>query len=224
VQISDAPLKIPEPWAKNAGASFITYPVPTPSQIGIRNGAASFNDGFPPNTFSPLDAGGAGPFGTDYNGIFKQITAGLQWIQAGGPAKYDGSYQSTIGGYMNGAVVLSAVTAGLYWRSTTDNNVTNPDAAGAGWVAQWGNGSLSSNGYWVFPFGLVVQWGALNPTGSVPRTLTFPLTFPNACFTLVLTDAGNSLQTWSVVSLSAASASVTSTSAVTSVFWIAIGH
>jgi hypothetical protein len=31
-------------------------------------------------------------------------------------------------------MVQSASTAGLFWFSTTDNNVTNPDSAGAGWL------------------------------------------------------------------------------------------
>lgn len=181
MQISDAPIKIPEPWAVDADPSYITYPVPTPSQIGIRNGAASFHDGFPPNTFVSLDAGGAGPFGTDYNGILKQITAGLQWFQAGGPATYDSSFQSNIGGYPNGTVVLSAVTAGLYWRSTTDNNVTNPDTGGAGWVNQAGHGSLAAPGYWVFPFGLIIQWTSQNIPSGVLTTVTLPIAFPTGC-------------------------------------------
>lgn len=131
---SSIPPKIPLAWAASAGGGFINYPVPTPSQIGITNGAASFTDGFPPNTFVAEASGGAGPFGKDFNGIFKQLTADMQWQQAQGIWTYDAAFQSTIGGYPNGALVQSATTVGTVWQSTADNNVTNPDAAGAGWT------------------------------------------------------------------------------------------
>jgi hypothetical protein len=131
---SQVPLKIPLPWAASAGIGYITYPVPTLSQQGITNGAASFTDGFPPDCFIPIGAGGAGPFGKDFNGLFQQITAGLQWVQAGGPWKYDATFQTAIGGYPNNAVVASAVQNNLFWISTVDNNLTNPDTGGAGWL------------------------------------------------------------------------------------------
>ena len=135
MQDSQQPPKIPLPFGANAGPSFITYPTPTPSQIGITNGAASFYDGFPPNCFVPFASGGAGPFGKDFNGLLRQTTAGLQWEQAGGPTFYDSSFQTAIGGYPQGAVVASAVTFAKWWLSTVDNNVTNPDTGGAGWIA-----------------------------------------------------------------------------------------
>ena len=132
--VANVPIKIPAAWANSAGASYINYPVPTPSQQGITNGAASFTDGFPPNNFIPYASGGAGPYGRDFNGILKQITAGLQWGQAGGfPMPYDATFQTAVGGYFNGSLVASVTTAGKYWLSTVDNNTTNPDAAGAGW-------------------------------------------------------------------------------------------
>ena len=134
MQDSDIPTKIPLAWANSAAGSYLTYPVPTPSQIGITNGAASFTDGFPPDCFLPYASGGAGPFGKDFNGVLKQLTAGLQWAQAGGPWIYDATFQTAIGGYANGAIVMSATTPGKYWLSTADNNTTNPDTGGANWV------------------------------------------------------------------------------------------
>src|SRR6266702_798858 len=131
--LSSSPTKIPLPFASSASTLY-TNPVPTQSQIGIKNGAASFYDGFPPLSFIPLSAGGAGPFGADFNGLLNQITSGLQWLQAGGAVAYDGTFQAAIGGYTSGAIVQSAVQQGVLWGSTVDNNLTNPDTAGAGWV------------------------------------------------------------------------------------------
>lgn len=143
---TDIPIKIPAIWGNAAGGTYITYPVPTPSQQGITNGAASFTDGFPPDCFLPYASGGAGPFGKDFNGILKQLSAGLQWTQAGGPWIYDGTFQTAIGGYANGAIVMSATTAGKYWMSTADNNTTNPDTGGANWVQFAAAPSSSSTG------------------------------------------------------------------------------
>jgi hypothetical protein len=131
---SAIPPKIPLPFGSSAGGSYINYPIPTASQIGITNGAASFTDGFPPNCFVPVASGGAGPFGKDFNGLLKQTTAGLQWSQAIGIWKWDSAWSTTIGGYPNGAIVQSATTPGVLWQSTTDNNTSNPDTGGANWT------------------------------------------------------------------------------------------
>ena len=126
MQDSGVPPKIPLPFANGAGGPYINA-IPLASQIGITNGAASYTDGFPPLTFVSLSAGGSGPFGKDFNGLLNQVTAGLQWAQAGGPWKYDGTFATQIGGYPQGAIIASASTFGLFWLSTADNNTVNPD-------------------------------------------------------------------------------------------------
>jgi hypothetical protein len=128
---SQIPTYFPEPFAINAGAGY-TRPIPKNSQIGLINGAASLNDGFPPLCFQPIESGGFAPFGQDFNGLLEQITAGLQWLQAGGLAQYNSTLQTAIGGYPNGAVLIKASGNG-FWISTADNNVTDPDTGGAGW-------------------------------------------------------------------------------------------
>lgn len=133
MQDSNTPAKIPLPWASSAGGGYIEV-IPTASQIGITPGRASFTDGFVPLNFVPLASGGVGPLGKDFNGILNQVTAGLQWQQAGGPILYDAAFSSAIGGYPAGAVIAKAGMGGRFWYSLVDNNVTNPDAAGAGWI------------------------------------------------------------------------------------------
>lgn len=134
MQLSQIPRKFETPFAASAGPSFINFPVPAASQVGVTPGAASLFDGFPPLNFTPTNSGGVPPRGVDFNGLLYQITAWNQWTAAGGAIPYDATFQATVGGYPNGAVVASLVVQGNYWQSTVDNNTTNPDAGGAGWI------------------------------------------------------------------------------------------
>lgn len=133
MQSSNIPAKIPLPFAYAAGPSYKNT-IPTASQIGITNGKASLTDGFPPLTFTALSAGGVPPFGADFNGILNEVTAIQQWQNAGGFFPYDLVFSTAIGGYPKGAILQAANFAGL-WTNTVENNTTNPDTGGAGWVS-----------------------------------------------------------------------------------------
>ena len=110
-----------------------TYPIPVASQIGIKPGAASFADGFPPLTRTALDAGGIPPNGEDVNGILYMLSAHMALINSGQPYLYDAGQATAIGGYGQGAVVQKATLDG-FWLNTVNGNTSNPDAGGAGWV------------------------------------------------------------------------------------------
>jgi len=127
------PTKIPLPFAYNA-TSTNKNTIPTASQIGVVNGRASLNDGFPPLNFTPISSGGVPPFGGDMNGILNEITAIQQWQEAGGFFFYDSAFSTTIGGYPKGAILQSTNNNGL-WISSAENNTTNPDTGGAGWTS-----------------------------------------------------------------------------------------
>lgn len=129
MQYSQIPVKFAIPFGANAGGGYINA-IPQASQPG---GRASLNDGFPPANFIPIGAGGEPPFGADFNGILNQITSWSQWQNAGGLTKYDGTFATAIGGYPFGSL-LAGTTAGVLWLNTVDNNTTNPDSGGAGWV------------------------------------------------------------------------------------------
>jgi hypothetical protein len=126
---SGIPTKYQYYWAQGAGGAYVRTP-PFPSSA--TPGAASFNDGFPPTN---MTLGGIPPFGQDENGILRLETQWSQWLQMGGPVPYDATFQGQVGGYPAGSLISSASTLGLFWFSTTDNNVTNPDASGAGWTS-----------------------------------------------------------------------------------------
>lgn len=129
MQASNAPTKSAVPFA-NSGTK---NTIPVASQIGITPGLASFTDGFPPLTMTPLAAGGVPPYGADFNGILNFLSAAARWDQAGGGYVYDSAFATAAGGYPKGALLLRADLSG-YWLSTAENNTTNPDTGGAGWV------------------------------------------------------------------------------------------
>lgn len=132
---SAAPLRLPKPFAAGAGGGFIR-PIPTASQIGIQNGAASLTDGFPPLTMTPLGSGGVPPFGQDTNGLLNWLSSINQWYQLGGPLVYDATFATAIGGYPKGSVLQAAGLAGGFWRCTADGNLTDPDGgSAANWVS-----------------------------------------------------------------------------------------
>lgn len=138
MQLSNAPLKIVLPWASGGGKNVI----PINSQIGIVPGAASLTDGFPPLTRTPISAGGVAPSGLDMNGILFEISAQTRWGMMGAGYTYDATFaaDSNVGGYPKGARILRTDAQG-YWLNTVDNNTTDPEAGGAGWVPDFQYGS-----------------------------------------------------------------------------------
>ncbi len=129
MQSSDVPAKTPIPFGASATGSYIRA-VP---QTTADPAAASFDLGFPAQTFTDEGAGGTPPDGRDFNGILNFLSAWARWQSAGAPVIYDSAFQTAISGYPRGAVVASAATLGIFWLSTAENNVTNPDTGGAGW-------------------------------------------------------------------------------------------
>jgi hypothetical protein len=154
---SAIPTKITLPFGNNAGVSYIRT-IPLGSQIGIHDGWASFTDGFPPVCFLPVAGGGTPPFGQDVNGLLFQISGWNRWQAAGGSVPYDSTFQTAIGGYPANAVVASGTTVGRFWRSTVDNNTTNPDTGGANWVST--------------SFGRLIQMRTWNTAGVFTYTPT----------------------------------------------------
>jgi hypothetical protein len=129
------PVRFQKAWAVNAAGAYIRT-VPVASQIGIQDGAASFNDGFVPDNFAALSGGGVPPFGQDFNGILNAETSWDQWYQAGAPISFDATFAAAVGGYPQGAIVDSSIVLGAQWYSTVDSNLTNPDdpLTSVGWA------------------------------------------------------------------------------------------
>lgn len=132
MKASDIPASFPIAFAADASSPTNIRPIPVTSADPT---AASLTLGFPPDTFLPLGSGGTPPDGKDFNGILNQITLWNQWQNAGSPVKYDATFSGDIGGYPAGSLLVAASGNANFWVSTVDDNVTNPDASGAGWAA-----------------------------------------------------------------------------------------
>jgi len=173
LQQSQVPGKFSIPFANNAGAPYINFPIPTNSQIGIVNCRASLTDGFPPLTFTPQNAGGCPPFGADFNGILKMISLWSQWSGAGAAVTYDSAFSASIGGYPKNAQIANASVAGCYWISTVDNNTSDPDTGGSGWSASCPGGGIggtstgAANAQAVTTTPFALTSGGLPQTGTV---------------------------------------------------------
>lgn len=129
MQSSSVPKKLALPFAVNGEKQNI----PEESQIPIDGGRASYSDGFPPLTRTPVSAGGVPPFGTDFNGVLNDITNAIRWSNAGMGYSFDSVFAGKIGGYPKGSVLLNSSKDGL-WINTSENNITNPDSSGGlGW-------------------------------------------------------------------------------------------
>ena len=143
MQFSNAPGKIPLPFAASGGKNTI----PQQSQILITPGAASLTDGFPPLTRTLISAGGVPPSGLDMNGILYETTAISTWANAGAGYKFDSTFagNSAVGGYPATARVARSDGLG-YWINTVDNNTTDPESSGAaaaGWFPDTTTGAAS---------------------------------------------------------------------------------
>lgn len=132
MQISNLPKLLPVPFA-NSGSK---QDIPVASQIGVEGGRASYTDGFPPLTRTPIAAGGIPPFGTDFNGVLNDITSAIRWAQAGGGYGYDSTFSSGVSGYPVGARLANSTGDG-YWLNTVDGNTNNPETAAASPLTGW---------------------------------------------------------------------------------------
>lgn len=126
---ANAPAYLPIPFGASAIGGTIRA-IPTTSADPT---AASLLLGFPIATFTPIALGGTPPNGGDFTGILNWLSSINQWMQAGGLPVYNVAFQTAIGGYPNGAVLVAAAGTFL-WISTVDSNVTDPDTGGAGWL------------------------------------------------------------------------------------------
>lgn len=104
--------------------------------------AASWSQGFPTVTMTPLAAGGIPPRGQSFNGVLQDITQHLVYIGGGGQYKWSSAYVTAKGGYSIGDVI-QADNGLLSYVSLVDNNTdnfnTDPASIGPKWRAWAGS-------------------------------------------------------------------------------------
>lgn len=109
-------------------------PIPVPSQIGVIAGAASYSDGFPPLTMTPLVEGGVPPAGLDMNGILFMVSNYCAWLQSGGQFQYSATFVTQNTGYQVGAILQSATDPARFYLNALADNAANPDSDLTGWI------------------------------------------------------------------------------------------
>ena len=132
-----APTPITIPFAASGSKNTI----PTTSQIGVVDGAASYPDGFPPLCGTPLESGGKPPSRSDMNGILHGITENLRYLLGGCVPKFSSTFAAAIGGYPVGSIVQDNAGANCY-RNLVDGNATDfnttPASIGVSWELVYG--------------------------------------------------------------------------------------
>lgn len=82
-----------------------------------------------------------------------------------------------------GSIRGTLPTGGFYTdASSAQNNFICNTANSNGTPYQ---GSITTNGYYTLPGGLIIQYGSISLNGTTPVTLTFPLQFPNNCWHVI---------------------------------------
>lgn len=93
-----------------------------------------------------------------------------------------------------------------------------------GMALKGSNQSLTSNGYQIFPGGLILQWGSATAVGS-SGTITFPIPFPNACFSVTSIQHSSSATQYGAIATPGLSSVVFyGGSSNISIFWMAVGY
>lgn len=123
------PRTITLPFASSALPANINVVPFAPASPGF----ASYTQGFPPENMKPIAAGGIAPKEQDFNGVFKDITSHIVWLESGQSYVFDAALSAAIGGYNSGAVLTRADGTGQ-WLCVVNGNTSNPDTGGAGWV------------------------------------------------------------------------------------------
>lgn len=197
MQNSNRPRRILQPFGALAGSGFINT-IPNAAASG---GAASYEQGFPPETFQPVASGGTPPSGKDVNGVLFDATGNARWLAAGGPAMFDATFANAVGGYPMYAV-LASTTVGKFWQSTVDNNTGDPDAGAANWAAIISPAGTTTGNFERRPSGILEQWGTTTFSSTAQPVVGVSLYQPYVdgtyvvSLTPIITNPSTERDTW----------------------------
>lgn len=124
------------PFARDASPSTME-PIPDARTPTDPPEKATWEQGFPLVTMTPLAAGGIPPKGQDFNGVLKAISEHTVFLGGGGQYKWSDAYVSRNGGYSSGDVVQANDGRNSY-VSLVDNNTTNFNSSPGSIGVTWG--------------------------------------------------------------------------------------
>ena len=137
------PKLLSKPWASDG----LKNNIPAERNGGLAQEAATYTEGFPSITMTPISVGGKPPSGKDMNGVLYEISAHTVWQNQGGRYRFDQSFCDAIGGYPKGAVLIND-TLDTEYISLVDANTHNPNSG-------------NNNGKWMAYAGKVLATGIL---------------------------------------------------------------
>ena len=117
------PKLLSKPWALDG----LKNNIPAERNGGLAQEAATYAEGFPSITMTPISVGGKPPSGKDMNGVLYEISAHTVWQNQGGRYRFDQAFCDTIGGYPKGAVLIND-TLDTEYISLVDANTHNPNS------------------------------------------------------------------------------------------------
>ena len=135
------PKLLSKPWASDG----LKNNIPAERNGGLAQEAATYTEGFPSITMTPISVGGKPPSGKDMNGVLYEISAHTVWQNQGGRYRFDQTFCDAIGGYPKGAVLISD-TLDTEYISLVDANTHNPNSGNntGKWAIHAGKGLKAS--------------------------------------------------------------------------------
>lgn len=182
------PPVFPEAFAAQADPEFINT-IPDTSGDPQR---ATYELGFPPQTMTPILAGGKPMLGPDMNGILFAISSHTVYQQTGQPYYYNSTVATEIGGYAVGTILGMTSGKGL-WMNLVNANSSDPDASGAGWVgiAAYGHFTINTTGGIVTPALVDVSVPVIVISGVLTANLQIVLPAQERSWLIVNTTTGS---------------------------------
>ncbi|WP_066421764.1 tail fiber protein [Gallibacterium salpingitidis] len=120
----NTPKLISKTWAENG----LKNSIPNDREVGFSDERATYEEGFPSITMTPIAQGGKAPSGKDMNGILHEITAHIVFQNKGGTYQFNQDFANEIGGYERGSILISDDYTTVF-VSLVDNNTLNFNTA-----------------------------------------------------------------------------------------------
>ena len=135
------PRLLSKAWASDG----LKNSIPNTRNSGMPQEGATYADGFPSITMTPISTGGKPPSGKDMNGVLYEISAHTVWQNQGGRYRFDQAFCDAIGGYPKGAVLIND-TLDTEYISLVDANTHNPNSGNntGKWAIHAGKGLKAS--------------------------------------------------------------------------------
>ena len=135
------PKLLSKPWASDG----LKNNIPAERNGGLAQEAATYAEGFPSITMTPISVGGKPPSGKDMNGVLYEISAHTVWQNQGGRYRFVQTFCDAIGGYPKGSVLISD-TLDTEYISLVDANTHNPNSGNntGKWAIHAGKGLKAS--------------------------------------------------------------------------------